>query len=89
MCLPAGGDIGEEVHQSTDQIFVIAHGSREVIVDGETRPIAKKDLIVVPAGSLHNIRNTGEEDLKFITIYAPPAHPDGTVEATKPLSDAQ
>ncbi len=83
MSLPVGVDIGEEVHPETDQIFVIAAGSGQARVDGETRAIAKKDLIFVPAGAVHNITNTGDEDLKLVTIYAPPAHPEGTVEATK------
>ncbi len=83
MCLPVGGDIGEETHESIDQIFIIAGGTGEAIVGGETRRIEEKDLVFVPAGMVHNIRNTGDEDLVLITIYAPPAHPDGTVEPTK------
>lgn len=83
MSLPPGTDIGEEVHQTTDQIFLIADGDGEATVGGEKRKIAKKDLLFVPAGTIHNITSTGDEDLKLLTIYAPPAHPDGTVEATK------
>ncbi len=83
MSLPPGGDIGEETHQTTDQIFLIADGEGEAIVGSETREIEKKDLVFVPAGTLHNIKNTGDENLKLITIYAPPAHPDGTIHATK------
>lgn len=86
MSLPVGGDIGEEVHEATDQLFVIADGNGEAIVGGVTRQIEKDDLILVPAGTSHNIRNTGNEALKFITIYAPPAHPDGEVQAVKALS---
>lgn len=88
MSLPAGGDIGEEVHQTTDQIFITVDGRGEAIVADETRPIEKKELVFVPAGTTHNIKNTGHEDLKLITIYAPPAHPDGEVQATKEASDA-
>lgn len=83
MSLPVGGDIGEEVHEATDQIFLIADGKGEAVVGGETRPLEKKDLLFVPAGTVHNIKNAGDEDLKLITIYAPPAHADGTVQATK------
>lgn len=83
MSIPAGGDIGEEVHESTDQIFIIAEGHGAALVGGESRPIEKKDLIFVPAGTLHNITNSGDEDLKLLTIYAPPAHPDGTIEPVK------
>jgi len=83
MSIPAGGDIGEEVHDATDQLFVVADGDGEAMVGGETRQIEEKDLVFVPAGARHNIKNTGSEDLKLITIYAPPAHPDGEVQVTK------
>jgi mannose-6-phosphate isomerase-like protein (cupin superfamily) len=36
---------------------------------------------------LHNIRNTGREDLKLYTLYAPPQHEGDTVHAT--LADAE
>ena len=83
MSIPAGDDIGEEVHPTNDQIFVIATGSGEAVVGDETRQVGKKDIVFVPAGTLHNVKNIGDEALKLITIYSPPAHPDGTVEATK------
>ena len=39
--------------------------------------------MIVPAGARHNVRNTGAAPLKFYTIYGPPEHVDGLVEATK------
>lgn len=84
MMLRAGEDIGEEVHETTDQIFFIIEGMGEALVGGETRPLAENNLLFVPAGTNHNVTNIGDSDLKLITIYSPPAHPDGTVEATKP-----
>lgn len=39
--------------------------------------------IFVPAGTWHNIINTGQNPLKLYTIYAPPEHPFGTVHRTK------
>lgn len=39
--------------------------------------------IMVPAGSRHNITNTGNILLKLYTIYTPPEHPFGTIHQTK------
>lgn len=86
MCLPAGMDVGEETHETTDQIFLIAEGRGEAIVGEETHEIEEDSLIFVPAGAVHNLRNTGESDLRFLTIYAPPEHPDGTVHSTKEVA---
>lgn len=87
MSLLPNEDIGEEIHENNDQIFIIASGNGEAKVGNETKQFEKKELIFVPAGTSHNISNTGKEDLKLITIYAPPNHPDGTIHATK--KDAQ
>ena len=39
--------------------------------------------IVIPAGTWHNVYNTGNKLLKLYSIYAPPHHPKGTVHITK------
>ena len=44
--------------------------------------------VIVPAGTWHNVSNTGKGPLTLYSIYAPPQHPPGTVHATKAESDA-
>jgi mannose-6-phosphate isomerase-like protein (cupin superfamily) len=43
---------------------------------------------VIPAGVWHNVVNTGWDELKLYSLYAPPHHPDGTVHQTKADADA-
>ena len=83
MSIPMSGDIGMETHEKTDQVLVIVAGEGKAILNGQESPIAKHDIIFVPAGTEHNFVNTGDEDLKLYTLYAPPNHPDGIIEATK------
>ncbi len=83
MSIVDGEDIGEEVHDTNDQMLFIIDGDGEAVIAGETRPIGKHDVVFVPAGIIHNIKNTGKEALKLFTVYAPPEHPDGTVHKTK------
>lgn len=85
MSIPPGQDIGEETHPTTDQIFLIADGEGEATIGGEVRRFEENGLIFVPAGTLHNIRNTNDEDLKLLTIYAPSEHAEGEVQAKKAL----
>lgn len=82
MSLPAKEDIGEEVHD-VDQCFFFVVGTAETTVAGEVSTIGKNGLVCVPAGTRHNIRNAGNEDLKLFTTYSPPQHPAGTVHRTK------
>ena len=83
MSIALGDDIGKEVHEAVDQVLFFVSGSGRAIVGGESRDIGAGDLVDVPAGTEHNFINTGEEELKVFTIYAPPEHPDGVVHATK------
>lgn len=83
MCLQPGEAIGEEVHSDTDQIFFVAKGSGEAVLEGTAQPLEKGALLLVPEGMRHDIRNTGEKRLCLVTIYAPPHHPHGTVHHTR------
>lgn len=83
MSIPENEDIGEEVHEETDQIICIVEGEGLTIINGEERAIDKHDIVFVPAGAMHNFKNTGDEPLKLFSVYAPPEHPDGTIHQTK------
>lgn len=87
MHIPIGEDIGEEVHDHTDQTLFIVEGEGQAIINGETRSIEEHDVVFVPAGAVHNFKNTGDEALKLFTMYAPAQHAEGTVHSTK--ADAQ
>ncbi len=88
MTIPPGGEIGEETHDDTDQILSFVSGTGEADVAGETTQVTQGDLVVVPAGTRHNFRNTGVNPLVLYTVYGPPEHADGTVHATKEEADA-
>ena len=83
MSLQPGEAIGEEVHDDTDQIFLVAKGEGEAIVAGTRQPLKKGDILQVPAGTRHDIRNTGDKRLRLVTIYSPPHHPPGTIHKTR------
>jgi mannose-6-phosphate isomerase-like protein (cupin superfamily) len=44
--------------------------------------------VLVPAGTKHNITNTGAEPMKLYTLYAPPNHRDGVVHHTRVDAEA-
>ncbi len=83
MSLPPGEEIGEEVHEHTDQFFRVESGSGEISIDGQPTRIESGVAMIVPAGARHNVKNTGLSDLKLYTVYAPPQHADGTVHRTR------
>jgi len=89
MTLQPGEEIGEEVHADRDQFFRIEEGAGVIDIDGRENPVEDDIAVIVPAGSRHNVRNTGDEPLRFYTIYGPPEHKDGVVQATKAEADAR
>ena len=55
MALPAGEEIGAEVH-TLDQFFRVEEGTGEAVLDGVRTSLRAGFAIVVPAGAKHNIR---------------------------------
>ena len=83
MTLQPGEEIGSEVHRTHDQFLRVESGRGEVVIDDVPHPIEDDDAVIVPAGARHNVVNTGTAPLQLYTLYGPPEHRDGVVQATK------
>ncbi|MCL2631075.1 MAG: cupin domain-containing protein [Firmicutes bacterium] len=88
-------DIGLEVHKDTDQFLRIEEG-QGVVQMGNAKDnlyfqqnVYGDSAVFVPAGTWHNITNTGKTPMKIYTIYAPPHHPHGTIHQTKAIAMAE
>jgi mannose-6-phosphate isomerase-like protein (cupin superfamily) len=87
MALRAGEEIGEEVHEGTDQVLAFVEGEGEAVIEGERSPVRAGGVAVVPGGTRHNFVASSGSALKLFTVYTPPEHPDGTVHHTKAEAD--
>jgi len=87
MSLVPGEGIGAEIHQ-LDQFFRVEEGTGEAVLDGVPTVIRAGFAIIVPAGTNHNIVNTGNGALKLYTIYSPPNHRDGVIHPTRKDAEA-
>nr|WP_139254163.1 cupin domain-containing protein [Halobacillus karajensis] len=89
MSINVGEDIGLEVHPDVDQFLRIEKGQGFVQMGNSEdnlnfiKHVGDDSAIMVPAGTWHNLTNTGNTPLKLYTIYAPPEHPFGTVHESK------
>ena len=94
MSIPVGGEIGLEAHPHLDQFLRLEEGRGRVQMgDSRDQLIFDQEVeddwvVLVPAGTWHNLTNIGDEPIKLYSIYAPPQHPPGTVHATKAEADA-
>jgi len=83
MSLKPKEEIGAETH-GLDQFIRVETGTGKAILDGVEHDLSDGFVIVVPAGTRHNIINTSaDKPLKLYTLYSPPNHLDGTIHKTK------
>ena len=93
MHIGVGEDIGLEVHPHVDQFLRIEEGQALVMMGDHSnrlnfrQPVYDDFAIFIPAGTWHNIINTGKKPIKLYSIYAPPSHPKGAIHATKAFAE--
>lgn len=87
MALKPKEEIGAEVHK-LDQFFRVEEGTGEAVLEGVHTPIRAGFAVLVPAGTNHNIINSGIVPMKLYTLYSPPNHRDGVVHHTRADAEA-
>ncbi len=94
MSIPVGGDIGLEAHPETDQFIRLDAGSGRVQMGPTKENLTfEKDVsdgwcVLVPAGTWHNITNSGSTPMQVYTVYAPVHHAPDKVQTTAAIARA-
>ena len=65
-----GGGVPEHEHE-TEETYLIMSGTGVMIIDGEEVPIKADDVIYLPPMQKHELKNTGDTEMKTIFVYAP------------------
>ena len=69
--VPAGKRLGKHVDTREETQFILG-GSGELLRDGGAEPIRAGDVFVLKQGESHDLRNTGDGDLRVIAFFAGP-----------------
>ena len=94
MSIEPGQEIGLELHPDHDQLLRFEAGKAQIKAGpakdnlNETVDVEGDWACIIPAGTWHNVINTGSEPLKLYTVYSPANHAPGTVHRTKAEADA-
>ena len=84
LTIPPGGETGEETHDDSDKAVFIVEGRGEAILNGRAEPAGEHDAVFIPAGTTHNIKNSGVQDLKMFLVDSPPLDTDAGIPARGP-----
>lgn len=88
MSIEPGASIGLETHPQTDQFLRLDAGTGRVVMGPSedemtfTQDVSDGWAIMIPAGTWHDVINTGSEPLRLYAIYAPVHHAAGKVQPT-------
>lgn len=66
-------------HPRTEEIYFIIAGTGKMMVNDHYRQVGPGDAIAIPPGAIHQICNTGEEELRLLCCCAPGYEHDDTV----------
>ncbi len=76
MVIPPGGTEGgpENLHGGADQWLYVIAGNGSALVNGKRHALTAGTLMLIEHGDKHEIKNTGEELLRTLNFYVPPAY---------------
>ena len=76
MTLAPGSNTGgpDNRHRGADQWMYVVSGAGMAIVDGVQQPLQAGSLLVIEHDEAHEIRCTGDEPLRTVNFYSPPAY---------------
>lgn len=74
----AGEATVRHYHRDSEEIYYLVEGAGEMELDGERRPVAAGDAILIPPGAWHQIRAAGDGPVRLLCACAPPYRHEDT-----------
>jgi mannose-6-phosphate isomerase-like protein (cupin superfamily) len=69
--VPSGEATLPHVLKNSTEIYYILEGTGAMTLGEETSPVRPGDCILIPPGSVQQIKNTGAGDLVFLCVVSP------------------
>jgi len=66
--VPVGKTHKAHSHKTMEEIFYFTKGGGEIRIEEEIEPVGPGDRVIVPATHVHQIKNTGNEELEYIGL---------------------
>ncbi|OGD84672.1 hypothetical protein A2165_02480 [Candidatus Curtissbacteria bacterium RBG_13_40_7] len=66
--IPVGKVHKAHSHKTMEEIFYFTDGQGEIKIDDKVEKVVSGDRVIVPAKSIHQVKNTGNIDLRYICL---------------------
>lgn len=66
--VPVGKTHKAHSHETMEEIFYFTDGNGEVRINDEFAEVGPGDRIIVPAKSVHQVKNTGDKELFYVGL---------------------
>lgn len=79
--VPPGTATAAHHHVRSEEIYLVTAGRGLLKIGDEQREVVPGDCATIPPGSVHQLQNTGAEDLVVVCCSSPPYSHEDTVLA--------
>jgi mannose-6-phosphate isomerase-like protein (cupin superfamily) len=68
-------------HDHIEEVYCILQGTGLMYLEGQPQPVGPGDTVIILPDTIHELRNTGAEDMLMLVVCSPPfsvedSHPD-------------
>lgn len=77
--VPAGGSTRAHFHRVSEEIYLVVAGSGRLLLGDETSGIGPGDCVVIPPGTIHQLRADADAPLVVVCSCVPPYSHEDTV----------
>ena len=70
--IPVGSELPVHTHADGEEIMYFIAGQAETVCDDEVIAVCPGDIFDVHAGSVHTVRNIGNETVRMFCVFNPP-----------------
>lgn len=77
--VPPGASTAEHYHRETEELYFFQAGSGRLRVGDEQRDVRAGECVLIPAGAIHKLINTGDVPIRLLCCCSPAYSDDDTV----------
>lgn len=66
--MPIGASFRPHYHEDMNEFFLLLKGKAKIRLEEEEAEIQKEEMVFLPMGRVHEMKNIGDEEVEYIVI---------------------